>query len=214
MVYSKDKNFKIALIISLLCHSVIFFPFGHLFLNIKPPRYKSIEVTYYAAVKDEKVQRYTSVADKPAYKKEVVVRKRKDEGKARLNKHKEKSMPDVVSGKKQTFVKKPDVKPIVNAEMKKMPSYLSYYQILRAKIKRNVKYPNSLNEGQVYLNFRLTSDGKLEMIRINEEVSTSNVLLRTAALESIQKATPFPPFPEDFKQNEATFNVIISFEIK
>ncbi len=199
MVYSKDKNFKIALIISLLCHSVIFFPFGHLFLNIKPPRYKSIEVIYYTILKDEKVQRYASVVDKPTYKKEVVIKK---------------TMPEVISRKKQTFVKKPDVKPIVDAEMKKMPSYVSYYQILRAKIKRNVKYPNSLNEGQVYLNFRLTSDGKLEMIRINEETSTSNVLLRTAALESIQEATPFPPFPEDFKQNEATFNVIISFEIK
>ena len=204
MVYSKDKNFKIALIISLLCHSVIFFPFGHLFLNIKPPRYKSIEVTHYTALKDEKVQKYTSVADKPAYKKE----------KPQLDKYKEKSMPDVISRKKQTSAKKPNIKPEVNVEMKKMRNYVNYYQILRAKIKRNVKYPNSLSEGQVYLDFRLTPNGKLEMIRINEETSTSNVLLRIAALESIQKATPFPPFPEDFKQSKAVFNVIISFEIK
>ena len=104
------------------------------------------------------------------------------------------------------------MKPLVDTGIKITPAYITYYQLLRAKIKRYVEYPNSSINGQIYLDFTLGSNGKLKMIKINEEMSSSNVILRTAALESIKKATPFPPFPDELNQDEATFKIIISFQ--
>lgn len=95
------------------------------------------------------------------------------------------------------------------------PSYLSYYQIVREKIKR-AAYQNctEAETGEVYLSFIISSDGNTGEIRILEDRSDASPYLKEAAFKSIKDATPFPPFPKELDYPQLSFNVaiLISYE--
>jgi TonB family protein len=66
--------------------------------------------------------------------------------------------------------------------------------------------------GEVLLSFVLNSNGKLTLINIIDERSCNNEELRKIAKESIEKASPFDPFPPDLEFKELSFSVVFSFE--
>ncbi len=211
MIYLIKKDFSLALIISLICHSLLFFLFQEFLLNNKILHYNNLEVTY--LLSPPKNSLCTSIHEtKDIDKTQGIISKPYEINRLTVDKF---SQPEVKTSSYKTekvLNKKAEVKPLVDTGIKITPAYITYYQLLRAKIKRYVEYPNFSINGQVYLDFTLGSNGKLKMIKINEEMSSSNVILRTAALESIKKATPFPPFPDELNQDEATFKIIISFQ--
>jgi len=92
--------------------------------------------------------------------------------------------------------------------------YLSYYQTIRNKIRKYVtkNYPHYIARGEICLYFVLTSNGQLEQIKIIEERSTQNNLLKEISKRSVKAATPFLAFPKGLDQPKLSFNVIISFE--
>ncbi len=95
------------------------------------------------------------------------------------------------------------------------PSYVSYYQIVREKIRRSAYQNYTRSEtGEVYVTFVISSDGDLRNARLVEEKSSANSYLKSIALSSVKSASPFPSFPKELNYPELSFNVVISFEIE
>jgi TonB family protein len=117
--------------------------------------------------------------------------------------------PEVVALKK--IIKMPAI------ELAKIdnPSYISYYQIVREKIRRSAYRNYAKNEtGEIYLVFIITNDGLLKQARLVEEKSSKSPYLKNVALSSIKDASPFPNFPKELDYEELSFNVAISFELE
>jgi outer membrane biosynthesis protein TonB len=95
------------------------------------------------------------------------------------------------------------------------PSYISYYQIVREKIRRSAYQNYTHNEtGEVYASFIITNDGYIKDVRLAEEKTAANDYLKNIALRSIRDASPFPNFPKELDYPQLSFNIIISFEIE
>ena len=95
------------------------------------------------------------------------------------------------------------------------PSYVSYYQIVREKIRRSAYQAYARSEtGEVYVAFVISNDGDLKNARLVEEKSSVNPYLKSIALSSVKSASPFPSFPKELDYPELSFNVVISFEIE
>jgi len=117
--------------------------------------------------------------------------------------------PDAISIRKKVSLPPVDLDKINN------PSYVSYYQIVREKIRR-AAYQNysQANTGEVYITFVISSDGYLKGSKLVPEKSTAAEYLRQIALKSVKDASPFPDFPKELDYKELSFNVVISFEIE
>ena len=117
--------------------------------------------------------------------------------------------PDIMPAKKKITLPAVDIDKINN------PSYLSYYQVVREKVRRAAYQNYSRTEtGDVYLSFIVSREGFLTDVRLVEEKSSSSKYLRGVALSSIKEASPFPDFPKELDYPRLSFNVIISFEIE
>ncbi len=117
--------------------------------------------------------------------------------------------PDIIAVRKKISL------PPVNLEKINNPSYISYYQIVREKIRRAAYQNYSRSEvGDVYLSFLILEGGSLKTVRLVEEKSSPSPYLREIALRSIKEASPFPNFPKELDYPQLSFNVVISFEIE
>lgn len=95
------------------------------------------------------------------------------------------------------------------------PSYITYYQIVREKIRRCAYQNYTHNEtGEVYISFIISNDGYIKGARLAEEKTTANDYLKEIALRSVRDASPFPNFPKELDYPQLSFNIIISFEIE
>ncbi len=95
------------------------------------------------------------------------------------------------------------------------PSYISYYQIVREKIRRSAYQNYTHNEtGEVYISFIISGDGYIKDTRLAEEKTTAGDYLKGIALRSVKDASPFPNFPKELDYPQLSFNIIISFEIE
>jgi TonB family protein len=98
-------------------------------------------------------------------------------------------------------------------ELRKIPAYMEYYQLVRQKVRKNAyRYYDSRDEGEVFLNFAVSSNGRLKSLQLNRE-SKAGIVLQNIALRSVRAANPFPAFPSEL--NEYTllnFNISIYFK--
>ncbi len=95
------------------------------------------------------------------------------------------------------------------------PSYISYYQIVREKIRRSAYQNYTHNEtGEIYASFIISNDGYIRDVRLAEDRTAPNDYLKSIALRSIRDASPFPNFPKELDYPQLSFNIIISFEIE
>jgi len=225
-----EKTFQIAFLLSLLTHGAILSQNPNLNLNIFSVNKveKKIEVNYIKRpqeikelskiikLKEESLFKLPSrvtvakAAPPPFIDTEAIFRKEQDN-----------------IAQKYTFVKPAFIKPDIIAVKKKItlppigtdkvnnPSYISYYQIVREKIRR-AAYQNysRVEVGEVYLAFVISLDGSLKEVRLVEEKSSPSPYLRETALKSIKEASPFPNFPKELDYPQLSFNVVISFEIE
>ncbi|MGD0335797.1 MAG: hypothetical protein ABSB18_01670 [Candidatus Omnitrophota bacterium] len=112
-------------------------------------------------------------------------------------------------------IKKKVSLPLLDADKINNPSYISYYQIVREKIKR-AAYQNYTGSetGEIIISFSISQDGYVKGMHLVEN-KTFSAYLRQIALNSIKEAAPFPKFPKgllDYPQ--LTFNVAITFEVE
>ncbi len=112
-------------------------------------------------------------------------------------------------------LKKKITLPPSESEKSNNPVYISYYQIVREKIKR-AAYQNytGKEEGEVNISFVILKDGSLQELRLVEEKSNSSAYLREMALKSIKEASVFPPFPAELDYPQLSFNLSITFEVE
>ncbi|MCX5698479.1 MAG: TonB C-terminal domain-containing protein [Candidatus Omnitrophica bacterium] len=114
-----------------------------------------------------------------------------------------------------TAIKKRITLPAIEMAKIDNPSYISYYQIVREKIRRSAYQNYTHNEtGQVYASFIISNDGYIKDARLAEEKTKANEYLKNIALRSIRDASPFPDFPKELDYPQLSFNIIISFEIE
>ncbi len=119
------------------------------------------------------------------------------------------SSPDLLILKKKITLPSIEMAKIDN------PSYISYYQTVREKIRRCAYQNYNRNEtGEVYISFIISNDGYIKSVRLIDEKTTGNDYLKDTALRSVKDASPFPNFPKELDYPQLSFNIIISFEIE
>jgi TonB family protein len=223
-----DKTFQIAFLISVIAHGFVLLQNSN--VAIFPPKKneQKFQVSYIKPVEEPKVYPKSEKPKKEQFLKipsKITVDKRTPppfiDKEEIFNKAKE------IMSLKKTFTKPDFIKSDVVVIQKKItmppidldkinnPSYISYYQLIREKIRRAAYRNYTRNEtGEVYLSFIISSDGYLKEVRFSEERSSSNPYLKEIAMRSIKEASPFPNFPKELDYSQLSFNVIISFEIE
>ena len=117
--------------------------------------------------------------------------------------------PDTIAIKKKITLPPLALDKIAN------PSYISYYQIVREKIRRAAYQNYNRSEtGNVYITFVISDAGYLKDVRLVEEKSQATPYLKDTALASVKNASPFPRFPKELDYSQLSFNVVISFEVE
>jgi len=131
-----------------------------------------------------------------------------------VNKSSDLSRPAFTSSSPIAIKKKISLPPIDMGKIKN-PSYITYYQIVREKIRRSAYQNYTHNEtGEVYVSFVISNDGLIRNARLVEEKTTANDYLKDIALSSVKEASPFPNFPKELDYQQLSFNIIISFQIE
>lgn len=224
-----NRVFQAAFILSLAFHSALLVGNPQLFNPPPKQKEKNLEVSYIKEVpkpiqhtksspsRQEPLLRIPSkiTADKrppPPFidqDKEIIGQKKKILS-SRVTLEKPAFLkPDIIAIKKKITL------PSINIDKINNPSYISYYQIVREKIKRAAYQNYTRNEtGEVYLAFIISNDGYVKDVRLMEEKSSGNAYLREIASRSVRDASPFPNFPKELDYQQLTFNVVISFEIE
>jgi TonB family protein len=224
-----DRNFLIAMVFSLIAHSAIilnypvlnFLPLSKKPLMVKisylknPPQLTE-EQKRMVFKKSGQIKLPSQVS---AFDKNSLIPPSNKENPEKLNRPalpRQQAMikpaiikPDIIAVKKKITL------PPVDMEKMNNPSYVSYYQFVREKIRRAAYQNYSRSEtGEVYMAFVISSTGILRDVRLIEDKSSTNYYLRETALRSIRDASPFPLFPKELDYPQLSFNVIISFEIE
>lgn len=230
MVFNMVLNnpFLTAIIISLLVHAFILFQHMNFNLFGKKINDKQFEIVYVNPSREDKQS--AKLVKRSSVKKNIPL---KLSSRAELlntpilvNREALKRTGEVLQ-RKPAFVKPPLDKPETSAFVKKIdfkvtdsdktnnPLYLSYYQLIREKIRR-AAYQNYNRDasGEVYLSFVISQEGGIKDVRIIDEKSSTNPYLKRIALESVQDASPFPNFPKELDYPQLSFNVVVSFELE
>ena len=224
-----EKVFQIALLISVITHGVILFqnPNFNPFPShkqeqklevsyIKPPQETKTELKTQSPPKKEPFLNLSSkiTADRrippPFIDKESIFKTRNALSQRDTNFSKPAFIkPDIIAIKKKITLPPIDMDKINN------PSYISYYQIVREKIKR-AAYQNYTGReiGEVVISFVISDDGYLKELRLIEDKSSPSTYLRDIALRSIKDASPFPNFPKELTYPHLSFNLAITFEVE
>jgi hypothetical protein len=117
--------------------------------------------------------------------------------------------PDIIAIRKKITLPPVDMGKIGN------PSYISYYQVVREKIRRAAYQNYNRSEtGEVYITFIISSVGYLSDVRLVEEKTSAPAYLKDIALVSVKNASPFPTFPKELDYSQLSFSVVISFEVE
>lgn len=218
-----------AIIISVFFHGIVLFLMPHSSFLKKDAPQKNVEIFYLNKPDTKRIFSSKSPADNKKYealrklppvdiaeKKNQVFPIDKQASKSRENALKAALLtksylmkPEIVSLKKKiSFLS-------VDKDKVHTPTYTSYYQVVREKIKHAAYQRYSRTEmGEVYLSFVISSDGDLKQTRIVDEKSSFSPYLREIALKSVKNAAPFPKFPKELDYPQLSFNVIVSFEME
>lgn len=224
-----DRTFQITLLISLITHTVIFLNNPNLIPLPKRKNLNEVEVVYL-----KNPPQFSKFQKKSPPPKDNILKlspkiksSEKPISAPALNKSDLFNINKPAVSRESSFVKPFVFKTDIITVRKKItlppieinkinnPSYVSYYQLVREKIRR-AAYQNYTHTetGEIYLTFLISNTGTLKDVRLIEEKSAPNFYLRDIAFRSIKDAAPFPPFPKELDYPQLSFNVIISFQIE
>jgi len=221
-----DRVFTVSFLVSLVTHSVLLMQHSNPVLILRPRQ--NIEIRYLKNVpKFTPDQLNKFMGREPLLKNQAKITADKRTPPPFVDKDKLFSRTRHIDSREGLFIKplliKPDIfeikkkitLPAIDLNKINNSSYVSYYQIVREKIRR-AAYENYIRTetGEVYLSFIIASRGEIKEVRLVQEKSSSSQYLREIALKSIDDAAPFPPFPKELDYAQLSFNVIISFEIE
>ena len=230
---SSDHLLQVTFAISLLAHGAIFIQGPSLNLFVPTPKEHKMEVRYIKESLEvkplpkhqSKLDMQKSISRQDPFLKldsKVVADRRvpppyiqQNKGpKALPGNFSEFPKPNFTSPDLMIIKKKITLPPIEMAKIDN-PSYITYYQIVREKIRRSAYQNYTQNiTGEVYVSFIISNDGYIRGVRLVEEKTTANDYLENIALRSVKDASPFPNFPKELDYPQLSFNIIISFELE
>ncbi|MGB9595781.1 MAG: energy transducer TonB [Candidatus Poribacteria bacterium] len=124
---------------------------------------------------------------------------------------------DVVDGSK--FVKESPLeikKPEIKFAEEKNKILQNYLASVRKKIESKKRYPisarNANIEGRAEVKLTILKDGQLDKVEIIR--SSGSEILDNSALESIQKASPFPPIPDSLGQEKIEVSISLVYNLE
>ena len=243
MNLEEKKIYKIAFTFSVLFHLIIFVPWNNLFFfkfksekKTEIPFQKDLTVYYNpVALKTQAEPEKTKGIKKGSFT-DIEQKEFSADLSKENNKNKNSNKPE----NKKTFISEETVKDEIktketeeteiafenrNSEtspvgIEQVPEnqrsvFIQYYKYIRNKIevKAQLNRPDYFKEGQVVVLFKLNSSGNIINIKIDDAISIRDRVLRYSAVDSVKKASPFPPFPEGLTALELTFSVTIEFHI-
>lgn len=92
----------------------------------------------------------------------------------------------------------------------------SYLASVRKKIESKKRYPisarNANIEGRTELKLTILKDGRLDKVEIIK--SSGSEILDNSAIESIQKASPFPPIPDVLGQEKIEVSISLVYNLE
>ncbi|MHA2609498.1 MAG: energy transducer TonB [bacterium JZ-2024 1] len=92
----------------------------------------------------------------------------------------------------------------------------AYQKLVRKKIESHKEYPLQARrlalEGTVEVRFILTREGKVKEVEIVK--SSGFLLLDNAGKKAVERAAPFPPFPDEIRESTLTFSLSFRFSLK
>ena len=214
------------LIVSFILHAIFFINIPHLNFRLPTKNLENFEVNFYKIKEDISILKNNIDTLKSSLKIEEAILPPKEEAKVKdtlrekfkdikiLDKFKDKTKEVQPQKTSQLLSKKIEIPPLEEQKMD-IPEYKNYYARIRNRIK-NAAYLNYTvpKEGEVFLNFILTRDGKIKNIVISQEHSVPHKNLKRIALNSLKQASPYPKFPKEIDLGELSFNLVISFQSK
>ena len=78
------------------------------------------------------------------------------------------------------------------------PDFSQYFQTIKDRVYAAWRYPKGLTgTHKLSLSFTLKRDGAVQSARV---VNSTNTAFNESALAAVERASPFPPIPEKFRQ--------------
>lgn len=203
-----EMTLRSAIIISAVIHVCLFAPFYNQNLIKMEMEKKRTVVVDYVVLKEiaEAIKANKEVVLKTPETPRIDIQKeitpKQEEAKA------EKSKGDAAAKAAAREAEKKD------AALKSNKDYISYYQIIREKIRARLKnnYRYYSNEGDVYLSFAINPNGSLSSYSIDRSRSTTNEVLLHITAESLKAVSPFPVIPKTLSSSKMSFSIMISFK--
>lgn len=217
---TSENVFRTAIIISVFTHGLILFKLSHPIFYKVNKKQEDYKVTYVRKKEEKSLDKQKDILPAkiilerklplpPIDKNAFLEENRKLSIKQGYMDKPEFVNPDIIAIKKKITLSPIDTEKMDN------PNYISYYQIVREKIRRSAYHNYSHTEtGEAYLTFIVAKNGTLVESQLIPEKSSDNPYLSEIGLRSVKDASPFPPFPEELDYPQLSFNVIISFEIE
>lgn len=91
-----------------------------------------------------------------------------------------------------------------------------YARLISGRINRAKRYPSGSREhgeeGAVKVRFVVSAEGRVSEVRVAN--SSGFPALDEAAVNAVQNAAPFPPFPPELEKSAQTFTVSVQFSLK
>jgi len=160
-------------------------------------------------IRQKPPHRFTGMKKDASIKKNPIIKKKPEIKKSTVNTVKKIARSEAIVPKKtKKIIAK---KAILDESLAKSKVYFSYYKIINEQLRQSVILPDNFSEGEVALSFMLTSDGVLRNVEVLKSTAITNLSLTDAAVEIVQNAAPFPPFPKNLKNSKLTFNIVICF---
>ena len=202
-----ELNFKNAVILSIIIHAAIMLPL------YRPPVFKAerikhddIIVDYISGVEPKKIEVVKQETEAISV----------DTPKINLTQKIEMKPAASASPKANAAQQKEisDELAIKQARIKSTKDYISYYQLIREKIRQALKnrYRSYYGEGDVCLIFVLRSNGVLISASADPKASTRNRTLIDTAIQSLKEAAPFASFPKAITLPQMSFTLTVSFK--
>lgn len=208
----KDKPIRVAFLLSIGLHSVLFAPPFDFFKAPPDIQNKNIEVTY---IEIEKKIVKTSPIPLDEKKTSLKIEK-KNLPKETPEEQKIGTDPILPKEKMGSFpiknIKTIDLNTISYEDGKS--TSLNYLRTVRNKINTYIhkNYLSLMGRGEAVVHFVLNSRGTVCSAVITKGNIDNNRRLKALCLDSIYHSSPFKPFPEDLDLETAAFNISISFK--
>jgi len=228
-----SRIFQITLLVSVLAHGVILVQNTNFLYPAKNKSEEKVEINYVKKPPKDKSRMkndFTKKTEREPFRKipqKIIVENKTPPPFV------EKTSPPAAAAKPVAALKPDTFKPaLVQAEaayLKKKislpemadpqktnnPSYMSYYQLVREKIRRAAfRNYNSKETGEVGLSFVISSDGTLQRVMLIEGSTSASGYLEGIAISSVKAASPFPSFPKELDYPSLPFKLAIVFEVE